>query len=267
MGAEQLLLVLPNQAQGPSGSELTVHHWAAIVEQFAATGGRELFLGGAEPLGYPGFWSLVRRGLKAGLPRVTAYLGGSHLEPWVLRELVESGLHLSVTLDSLTPDPHDALHGSGRHARAMAALETFLNQGLAPRVGILATATRLNHTDLPMLGAWAAGRGVTRFLWSTVPDGGWPSPQLKALRLTSEEKVELATRMQIVSRSVVGNLYIGPLDMLEDPAMLVGCSRLLRVSAQGEAVWGFSGEGVRLGNVRHQPLSELLTRATQAAGD
>lgn len=267
MGAEQLLLVLPHQAQGPSGSELTVHHWAGVVEQFASTDGRELFLGGAEPLGYPGFWALARRGLKAGIPRVTAYLGGSHLEPWVLRELVESGLHLLITIDSLDCGPHDALHGSGRHARAMGALETLLNQGLAPRVGILATATRLNHRDLPMLGAWAAGRGVNRFLWSTVPDGGWPSPQLKALRLTPDEKATLATSMQSVSRSVAGNRYIGPLDMLEDPAMLVGYSRLLRVCAQGEAVWGFSGEGVRLGNVRHQLLSDLLSRATQAAGD
>jgi MoaA/NifB/PqqE/SkfB family radical SAM enzyme len=266
MNVEQLLLALPTQDREPSPVELTVGQWAGLVEQFAVQGGREVLLGGAEPLLYPGFWVLVRRAAKAGVPRVTAYLSGSLLEPWVLRGLVESGIHVLVSLDGLQPDVHEALHGPGSHARAMAAIDTFLKQGLVQRVGVLATVTRLNHTALPMLATWAAGKGLTRFMWSCVPDGGWPSPQLKALRLSPEEKMNLARAMHGVGRGV-GSMYVGPLDMLDDPELCPGYAPLLRVTSHGDASWGFSGEGGGLGNLRLRTLKDLLVSGAQAAGD
>lgn len=267
MNVEQLLLVLPSQVESTSGNDMTVHQWTALLEQFAAQGGREVMLGGAEPLGYPGFWLLVRRALKARTPRVTAYLSGSMLEPWVLRELVESGIHLLVALDSLQPEVHETLHGQGSHARAMAAIEKFISQGLSHRVGILATATRLGYRSLPMLATWAAGRGLSRFLWTTVPDGNWPSPQLKALRLSPEEKTKLAEQMLAASRSPGSDIYVGPLDSLEDPTLATGYSRLLRVGRTGDAFAGFSVDGGCLGNLKRTPLQDLLDRLSQAAGD
>ncbi|HYF90804.1 MAG TPA: radical SAM protein [Symbiobacteriaceae bacterium] len=266
MNAEKLLLVLPD-VQESTGGEMSLNQWGAVVEQFASQGGRELLLGGAEPLGYPGFWVLVRRGAKAGLSRVTAYLSGSLLEPWVMRSLIESGVHLLVALDGLEPEHHDALHGHGSHARALSAIELFLKQGLAGRLGILATATELNRTHLPVLAAWAAGRGLARFLWTSVPDGGWPSVQLRALRLSPEAKTDLAAHMQSVSRSVAPGAFVGPMDLLEDVALFPGCSPILRVTARGDAYWGFSGDGGQLGNMKRTLLADLLTRHAQAAGD
>ncbi|HWI66039.1 MAG TPA: radical SAM protein [Symbiobacteriaceae bacterium] len=266
MNAEQLLLVLPSH-QDLSGGELTLNQWGSVLEQFAGQGGRELLLGGAEPLAYPGFWVLVRRGVKAGLPRVTAYLSGSLLEPWVMRTLVESGIHLLVALDSLQPDVHETLKGAGSHARALAAVDMFLKQGLASRLGLLATATELNRSHLQRLAAWAAGKGLSRFLWTCVPDGGWPSEQLKSLRLSPEAKMELAGQMQGVARDVAPDTYVGPLDLLEDAALFPGCSPILRVSSRGDAAWGFSGDGGQLGNLKWSTLSGLLDRGAQAAGD
>ena len=267
MNAEQLLLVLPGQTQSAGGPELTIHNWTALLEQFAAQDGREVLLGGAEPLAFPGFWVLARKALKLHIPRVTVYLSGSLLEPWVMRELVESGVHLLVALDSVQPDAHDVLHGTGSHARAMAATETFLKQGLQHRVGVLATATRLSKDDQPMLAAWAGGKGLQRFLWTSVPDGGWPSPSLRALRLSPEEKTALALQMEGVARGLGSSLYVGPLDILEDSALSGAGSRLVRVNARGEACWGFSGEGGQLGNVRYTLLKVLIDRMAQAAGD
>lgn len=266
MNAEKLLLVLPG-SQDANGTELTLNQWGAVLEQFSAQGGRELLLGGAEPLAFPGFWVLAKRGVKLGLPRVTAYLSGSLLEPWVMRTLVESGVHLLVALDGLQAEEHEVLHGPGSHARAMAAIEAFRNQGLSSRLGILATATELTRARLPLLAAWAAGRGLSRFVWTCVPDGGWPSPQLKALRLSPEAKTELAGQMHAVARGVGSGTYVGPMDLLEDAALFPGCSPILRVTARGEAYWGFSGEGGHLGNLKRAVLSDLLTRGAQAAGD
>lgn len=267
MNIEQLLLVLPDPSRDVGNHTLTVHQWAGLLEQFAQQGGREALLGGAEPLAYPGFWVLVRRGVKAGLPRVTAFLSGSLLEPWVLRGLVESGIHVLVALDSLQAEPHDQLHGVGSHARALAAVDTFMKQGLSQRVGILATATQATAAELPVLAAWAAGRGLSRFLWSSVPDGGWPSEQLRALRLSPEAKQELAVRMQAVARGVSAATYVGPVDTLEDPTLCNSFSPLLRVTASGDGYWGFSGGGGLLGNVRRTTLQDLLARGVQAAGD
>lgn len=267
MNAEQLLLALPSHQDSNGGDLLTLNQWGSVLDQFIGQGGRELLLGGAEPLAYPGFWVMARRGIKGGLPRVTAYLSGSLLEPWVMRTLVESGIHLLVALDSLQAEPHEILKGSGSHARALAAVELFLKQGLASRLGILATVTELNRHHLSVLAAWAAGKGLSRFLWSCVPDGGWPSQQLKALRLSPEAKTELTATMCSVARSVAPATYVGPLDLLEDAAMFPGCSPILRVSARGDAAWGFAGDGGHLGNLKRTTLSDLLGRNAQAAGD
>jgi MoaA/NifB/PqqE/SkfB family radical SAM enzyme len=266
MSVEQLLVVLPGGSEQPTGNELSSLQWAALLEQFKTQGGREVFLGGLQPLAFPGFWMLARRCVKAGVQRVTAYLSGSLLEPWVLRELVESGIHVVVALDSLQAEAHEALHGPGTHKRAFDAVERLLKQGLAERIGILATATTETYQQLPVLAAWAAGRGVSRFLWNVVPTGGWPVAQLKALQLSPEAKAELANQMQTVARQLANNLYVGPLDPWQD-YHLGGFSQLLRVTVQGEATWGFDGEGGRLGNVKRALLSDLLIRANQAAGD
>lgn len=267
MTVEQLLLNLPAQAGNLDPGHLTNHQWVGILEQFAAQGGREVLLGGSEPLAFPGFWLLAKRAAKLRIPRVSALLSGSFLEPWVLRELVDSGVHLLVALDSLEPGIHQALHRTGSHARAMAALDTFLGMGLNARVGLLATATRLNHEEVPSLLGWAAGRHLSRFVWTTVPDGGWPSAQLKALRLSLEEKHTLASRMAETGRTMASGMFVGPLDPLDGADLPGVYPRLLRVSAGGDASWGFSGDGVRLGNLRRATLETLLQRADQAAGD
>lgn len=267
MSVEQLLLALPSQVSESVTGHLTNHQWVGILEQFAAQGGRELFLGGAEPLGFPGFWLLSKRAVRLRIPRITAYLSGSHLEPWVLRELVDSGLYLLVALDSLQPGVHEALQRPGNHSRALAALDTFLDMGLSSRVGILATATRLNQAELPSLVEWAADRSVSRVLWTAVPDGGWPSPRLKALRLSPEEKTSLSARMDEQARSLTGRLYLGPLDHLDGFPFALTYPGLLRVSPQGDASWGFSVDGPRLGSLRHALLVDLIQRANQAVGD
>ncbi len=265
MNVEQLLLVLPQHRGEATGPDLTIRRWSTIVEEFAEQGGSEVLLGGPEPLAFPGFWPLAR--LRAGALRVTAFLSGSLLEPWVLRELLESGIHFLVALDSPGAEPHDAVRRPGAHARAVGAIDTLLAQGLAPRLGILATATRLNHGSLPELAGWAADRGLARMAWTFVPEGGWPAPQLKALQLTADEAGTLAGSMATAARSLAGRCHVGPLDPALDPTLGSGLTRLLRVTAQGDAVWGLSADGSRLGNLRWATLKDLLDRASQAAGD
>lgn len=266
MSVEQLLLALPSEPGGLVSGHLSNHQWVGVLEQFAAQGGREVLLGGAEPLAFPGFWLLAKQAAKLRIPRVTAYLSGAYLEPQVQRQLVDSGVHLLVALDSLQAHVHESLHRPGSHSRAMAALDNFLRMGLHPRVGMLVTATRLNESEMPALVEWAAQRSLSRLVWTTVPDGGWPSAQLKSLRLSPEEKLSLAGRMLEAARSFP-SVQVSPLDPLDWADLPAPFTRLLRVASNGEACWGFSGDGARLGNLRRATMETLVQRADQAAGD
>lgn len=265
MGVEQLMLVLPADT-GEGQAALSVHRWSALVDQFAAMGGRHLILGGPEPLAFGGFWVMARRAFRGRVPRVSAYLSGNLLEPWVVRQLAGSGVHAMLALDSLQPEPHEALRGGSSHTRAMAALDTLLTHGMAGRVSLLSTATRLNAEEIPTLAAWAASKGVTSLAVITVPDGGWPSPQLKALRISPEEKSALYRELEQSARLIGGSFHAGPLDPSDDPDWSA-TPGLLRVMPSGEAYWGLAGDAPRLGNLARLSLDTLLERTTQAAGD
>jgi MoaA/NifB/PqqE/SkfB family radical SAM enzyme len=263
MKLTQMFLVLPRIMDRQTGREMNNTQWTNLVEAFAAMGGQELFLAGAEPLAFPGLPLLIRRAQKLKIPRVTVYLSGALLEAQVVRLLTASGVHLLVGLNAIHPAEHDALYGAGAHARALAALEIFRSAGLQERLGILATITRRTLADLPPLAGLAREQGLSRLLWSTVPDGGWPSPGLAALRLSPEERAELrAIATSLDERSAP--TQVAPLDnSLENPSL--GPSRLLRVSPWGELTWGLDGLGQPLGNLKWASLAELLARGTEIA--
>lgn len=263
MKPTQMFLVLPRILDRQTGREMNNTQWTNLVEAFATMGGEELFLAGAEPLAFPGLPLLIRRAQKLKIPRVTVYLSGALLEPQVVRQLTASGVHLLVGLNGINPTEHDALFGAGAHARAMAALEIFCAAGLQKRLGILATITRRTVSDLPALANLAREQGLARLLWSTVPDGGWPSPGLAALRLSPEERAELRA-VAAGLEAQVSPTQVSPLDCsLENPSL--GPSRLLRVSPWGELTWGLDGLGQPLGNLKWAGLAELLARGTEIA--
>jgi MoaA/NifB/PqqE/SkfB family radical SAM enzyme len=263
MKVGQMLLVLPRILDRQTGREMNNTQWSNLVEAFATLGGAELFLGGAEPLAFPGLPLLIRRGQKLKIPRVTVCLSGALLEPQVVRQLTASGVHLLVGLSSTNPAEHDGLHGTGAHARAMAALEIFRSAGLQERLGLLTTVTRRTMTDLPALVNLAREQGLARLLWSTVPDGGWPSPGLAALRLSAEERAELRAIAASLEEDSAGT-QIAPLDGSQENPTL-GPSRFLRVSPWGELTWGLDGLGQPLGNLKWAGLAELIARGTEIA--
>lgn len=252
MQIEHLFLVLPSQDDQRS-QEMAQGDWSRIIDQFGAQHGRELILGGSEPLLYPGFWVMARRGWKAKLPKVSAFFTGSLLEPWVMRELVQSSLQILIGMNGLGPESHDARYGPGAHARAMGGLERLLRSGLASRTGIVATASPDRYREIPQLAAWAVGRGLSRFLWSG-PDLG------------EEEKAWLVTEMRTLSRTVAGDAYIGPFDLDEDPLLPDRAQRSIRVEPNGEAYWGIMPGGGRLGNLRFFDMGALLSGLQRATG-
>jgi hypothetical protein len=106
----------------------------AAFAEFAALGGRELFLTGGEPFMHPDLGDLVDAG--AGLERTiltNAMVFGKGRRRETLEALDRSVL-LQVSLDSATPEVHDRQRGKGSWARALDGIGLAKSLGFRVRV-------------------------------------------------------------------------------------------------------------------------------------
>ncbi|MEO5851450.1 MAG: radical SAM protein, partial [Nocardioides sp.] len=102
--------------------------------EFAALGGRELFLTGGEPFMHPDLGELVRAG--EGLDRTiltNAMVFAKGTRRQTLEEL-DRAVVLQVSLDSATPEVHDRQRGAGSWARALTGIGLARSLGFQVRV-------------------------------------------------------------------------------------------------------------------------------------
>lgn len=105
--------------------------------EFAAMGGREVYLTGGEPFMHPELAELVEaaRGMSRTILTNAMILGRGRRRERL--ESLDRDVALQVSLDSATPPLHDAQRGQGSWARAMEGIE--LAQSLGFRVRVAAT--------------------------------------------------------------------------------------------------------------------------------
>ncbi|WP_299444786.1 radical SAM protein [uncultured Phycicoccus sp.] len=109
----------------------------AAFAEFRDLGGRELFLTGGEPFMHPDLGELVAAG--AGLER-TILTNAMIFARGTRRQTLEGldrDVALQVSLDSATPDLHDAQRGAGSWAKALSGIGEA--RGLGFRVRVAAT--------------------------------------------------------------------------------------------------------------------------------
>ena len=105
-----------------------------LFDEFAAQGGRELFLTGGEPFMHPELGALVDAG--AGLERTiltNAMIFGRGRRRETLEGLDRSVV-LQVSLDSATPELHDRQRGAGSWSRALEGIGLAKSLGFRVRV-------------------------------------------------------------------------------------------------------------------------------------
>lgn len=106
----------------------------AAFAEFAAMGGRELFLTGGEPFMHPELGALIEAG--AGLER-TLLTNGMIFSRGTRRETLDAidrSVVLQISLDSATPEIHDRQRGSGSWAKAIAGIGDARSLGFRVRV-------------------------------------------------------------------------------------------------------------------------------------
>ena len=129
-----------------------------VFGEFAASGGRELFLTGGEPFMHPDLGELVAAG--AGLSRTiltNAMIFGRGRRRETLESL-DRDVVLQVSLDSATPDMHDRQRGDGSWSRALDGIGLARSLGFRVRVaatmyeedpqGVQALHVRLDHEGI-----------------------------------------------------------------------------------------------------------------------
>lgn len=118
----------------------------AIVAEAPAVGTRELYLTGGEPFLLPDIGDIVRA---CAAVLTTTVLTNGMLFRGARRDILDAlprdRVILQISLDSATPELHDANRGSGTHARALGGIETAIGLGFRVRVAATLGPGRLDE--------------------------------------------------------------------------------------------------------------------------
>ena len=143
--------------------ELSTDEALRIVTQIAEVNKEAvLILTGGEPLARPDIYQIASRAAGLGM-MVVIGTNGTLLNRNVALKLKESGVTgVGVSLDSISPEKHDAFRGvKGAFFKTLAGLNAAKDAGLA--VQVQTTPTRENIDELPQLADFAHRLGAKAF--------------------------------------------------------------------------------------------------------
>lgn len=127
--------------KGP-GAELSLAEIQRILSEGGALGIRELSLTGGEVFLHPDFLAILDAALELGYA-VRFVTNATLLSDELLGELCRRPIKLiTVSLDSLTPDAHEAIRGPGSHAPALRNLLRLKAAGF--QLSLITAFSRLN---------------------------------------------------------------------------------------------------------------------------
>ncbi len=132
---------------------------AGLVAEAVTAGAVEVLVTGGEPLMHPAIDEVVRICADAAPTVVLTnamLFRGSRLR--VLEAMPRDGLTLQVSLDSATPDLHDAHRGAGTWSRAIEGIRTARSLGFTVRIAM--TVARRDSAQEAQVEQLAASMGV-----------------------------------------------------------------------------------------------------------
>ncbi|HPR56231.1 MAG TPA: radical SAM protein [Deltaproteobacteria bacterium] len=155
----------------PGPGELSTVEGMSLLGDLASGGTRLVILSGGEALVRPDVFELAAHGTGLGL-RMTLATNGSLVTPETAVNLRKAGIvRVSVSLDGVTPDIHDAFRGMpGAFAMAVRGIETLLAEDIPVQVNT--TVAAMNISQMKLFPAFLAGLGVTAWhVFFLVPTG------------------------------------------------------------------------------------------------
>ncbi|HXZ00014.1 MAG TPA: radical SAM protein [Stellaceae bacterium] len=242
----------------------------ALLEEFAAAGGRYVTLSGGEPLIYPEFAAVARKVAALSL-HGTVITNGVSLRPSALALMDSLGFNLAISLDGITPAVNKRIRGRGS-APVIAAIEQALERLGPERVILSFTPVKANLEELPALFDFIEQKGIRRLNLSIYEEVGRAAEFAPELTLDAADRRRL---MHIVYHKAVALAGRVEIDLNDTRDILSQFSaerstvelhplwRGVRITSSGEVFPSSFGavERFRLGNIRQTPLGTLLRSA------
>ncbi|MBV8368593.1 MAG: radical SAM protein [Candidatus Eremiobacteraeota bacterium] len=246
---------------------LSANEVFALLEEFAASGGRYVTLSGGEPLIYPEFEEVARRVVQLGMYG-TVITNGVRLRAPQLALLDELGFNVAISLDGITPEVNERIRGRSS-LPTMATIERALAVLGPDRVVLSFTPVKANLGELEKLFSFVEERGIRRLNLSIYEEVGRASEfagtlalddadRLRLMRTVYHKAVELAGRVEIDlndTRDILSQFSVD-----RTSAELHPLWRGVRVTSSGDVYPSTFGavERFHLGNVREVPFRTVL---------
>ena len=180
----------------PRAEVLSLEELDRLCTLLIGMGMTKLRLTGGEPLVRKGFIGLVEglsRHLRSGVLReLTLTTNGTRLAE-VAGDLARCGLkRVNVSLDTLDVDAYRRLTRGGDLAKVMAGLDAAQAAGLKVKINAVALKAD-NLAEIPIMVAWAHGRGFDLSLIETMPLGAMEEDRSDQYVSLAEVRATLAS--------------------------------------------------------------------------
>ena len=160
--------VCEHQPPPGSGGELTTAEWCAVIDSAKALGTNLISISGGEPLVRPDIAEIIAYARSKGIA-VHICTNGVLLNEAKARALKAAQVNtVSISLDSFSPELHEALRGPNTFARTVENIKRL--HALAPEIciGINYLITRTNYRRMPEMIAFAESLGAQQIKFAPI---------------------------------------------------------------------------------------------------
>ncbi|HOJ68606.1 MAG TPA: radical SAM protein [Candidatus Hydrogenedentes bacterium] len=249
--------------------ELTAAEWLGVLDSAKRLGTMLVSISGGEPMLRRDLEEIIAGAAERGM-RVHMCSNGLLMTPKRVRALADAGLRaVSISIDHLEPEGHEALRGRGTWARTLKGVQTLREHAPEIRVSINTLITRENYEILPEMLTFARELGVhqvkfmpvhAHMLHKGMPPGSeerlfFRPEDLPALEKAMARLREACARSGMLTTSPgflkkVARVYEGPI-----PHSCFAGYAVAAVTATGDVSACLDKAGVF--NVRNAPLHEM----------
>ncbi len=238
-------------------NELTLEEIVGVLDQAVALGLRRVIvIGGGEPLMHPRIFDILedihRRSLAIDL-----FTNGTLIQPDTARRLYDLGVEPVVKCNSLDHAVQDQLADlPGAAEMIRRGIENLRAAGYPDAdhaMGIETIICARNYSEIPTLWRWARDQGIVPYVEMITFQGR--ARERRDLNVSVPLLRDLFYELSRIDRETYGVLWEP-----QPPIAALRCSRheySCTIDARGY-VQPCTGIDIHVGNIRHQPLADIL---------
>lgn len=242
-------------------NELTLTEIRSVIDQAAALGAKKIIiLGGGEPLLYPHIIDIMDHILAHNMS-VDLFTNGTLIDSTMAQQLYERKVAVSMKMNSQNESVQDELAGRiNSWQEIQRGFRALRQAGYPDKEHILGIETIIcaqNYAELPTLWRWARDNKIIPYI-ETMTDQGRAS-QHESLSVSPKKVRSLFEHLAQIDKDEYGNSWLP-----RPPLAGSHCARheySCTVTSIAE-VFPCPGVSIATGNIRDQPLHEILQGST-----